>query len=490
MLLFGIKNTQNSSKLTFKFFHVSDFKTKIDEIYDKQCENKANIRHLTVYQRKESLKNLENSILNHRAEIEEALFLDLRKSKIEADSTEIFPVLAEIRLFRKNLNCWTKTKSVSNNLLFFGSKAQIQPEALGNCLIISPWNYPFQLCLVHLVACISAGNTAILKPSEFCPNVSKVLNKIISEVFEENHVALVEGEIEETTYLLTKKFNHIHFTGSPKVGKIVMQAGAKHLSSVTLELGGKSPLIIDGTIPMQEVVEKAVWGKLINFGQTCIAPDYILIKEEFQEQFINMFIEHIEKVFGKNPAQSKDLARIVNLQNYNRLKNLIENAIENCANCPFGNEYIEAELYIKPTLLTDVPINAKINDEEIFGPIFPIYTFKEINEVIKSINQKEKPLALYIFSKDSIFIDKIKNQTSSGSVVINETLVQILHPNLPFGGVNNSGIGTSTGYAGFKDFSHMKPILKVNRFLAPSKFLNYPYNSTTQKVIDFLMKYF
>ena len=475
---------------TQNIFEVSDFKTAIDQVYHLQVENKINTRKLTVNQRKEYLINLESVILQHRAEIEEALFLDLRKSKVEADSTEIFPVLTEIRLFKKNLNRWEKTKSVRNNLLFFGSKAQIQPEALGNCLIISPWNYPFQLCLVHLIACISAGNTAILKPSEFCPNVSKILDKIISEVFEQNHVALIEGEVEETTYLLTKKFDHIHFTGSPKVGKIVMQAGAKHLSSVTLELGGKSPLIIDGTIPMQEVVEKAVWGKLINFGQTCIAPDYILIKEEFQEQFINMFIEHIEKVFGKNPAQSDDLTRIVNLQNYHRLKSLIEDAIKNGANCPFGNEYDEAELYIKPTLLTDVPIDVKINEEEIFGPIFPIYTFKEKHEVVSFINQREKPLALYIFSNNSIFIDEIKKRTSSGSVVINETLVQILHPNLPFGGINNSGIGASTGYAGFVDFSHMKPILKVNRFLSPSKFLNYPYNSTTQKVIDFLMKYF
>ncbi len=475
---------------TQNIFEVSDFKTAIDQVYDLQVENKINTRKLTVNQRKEYLRNLESVILRHRSEIEEALFADLRKSKVEADSTEIFPVLSEIRLFRKKLNRWSRTNSVRNNLLFFGSTAQIQPEALGNCLIISPWNYPFQLCLVHLIACVSAGNTAILKPSEFCPNVSKVLDKILSEVFEENHVALIEGEIEETTYLLTKKFDHIHFTGSPKVGKIVVQAGAKHLSSVTLELGGKSPLVIDGTIPMQEVVEKAVWGKLINFGQTCIAPDYILIKEEFQDQFIKTFSTHVEKVFGKDPSKSKDLARIVNLQNYHRLKNLIEDAMQKGANCPFGNEYIEAELYIKPTLLTNIPSEAKINDEEIFGPIFPMYTFKDISEVIESINKEEKPLALYIFSINSTFIDEIKNQTSSGSVVVNEMLIHILHPNLPFGGVNNSGIGTSTGYAGFKDFSHMKPILKVNRFLSPSKFLNYPYNSTTQKVIDFLIKYF
>ncbi|MFV0173022.1 aldehyde dehydrogenase family protein [Empedobacter falsenii] len=469
---------------------MSDFKTEIDKIYELQFKNKSTIRNLTITQRKVFLLKLEQSILNHRIEIEQALFIDLRKSKVESDSTEIFPVLSEIRLFRKKLNRWSKIKSVSNNLLFFGSKAKIQPEALGNCLIISPWNYPFQLCLLHLVACISAGNTAILKPSEFCPNVSKLLDKIISEVFEQNHVAVIEGQVDETTYLLAKKFDHIHFTGSPKVGKIVMQAGAKHLSSVTLELGGKSPLIIDGSIPMQEVVEKVVWGKLINLGQTCIAPDYIVIKEEFSDQFVDAFITHVENIFGKNPSQSEDLARIVNLQNYNRLKNLITDALEKGAKCPFGNEYKEDELYIKPTLLIDIPKDALIENEEIFGPILPIYTFKEINEVIEYINLKEKPLALYLFSNNLVFIEEVKNQTSSGSVVINETLVHILHPNLPFGGVNHSGIGASTGYEGFKDFSHMKPVLHVNRILSPSKFLNYPYTSTTQKVIDFLMKYF
>ncbi|MDM1542547.1 aldehyde dehydrogenase family protein [Empedobacter falsenii] len=469
---------------------MSNFKTEIDKIYELQFKNKSTIRNLTIAQRKVFLLKLEQSILNHRIEIEQALFIDLRKSKVESDSTEIFPVLSEIRLFRKKLNRWSKIKSVSNNLLFFGSKAKIQPEALGNCLIISPWNYPFQLCLLHLVACISAGNTAILKPSEFCPNVSKLLDKIISEVFEQNHVAVIEGQVDETTYLLAKKFDHIHFTGSPKVGKIVMQAGAKHLSSVTLELGGKSPLIIDGSIPMQEVVEKVVWGKLINLGQTCIAPDYIVIKEEFSDQFVDAFITHVENIFGKNPSQSEDLARIVNLQNYNRLKNLITDALEKGAKCPFGNEYKEDELYIKPTLLIDIPKDALIENEEIFGPILPIYTFKEINEVIEYINLKEKPLALYLFSNNLVFIEEVKNQTSSGSVVINETLVHILHPNLPFGGVNHSGIGASTGYEGFKDFSHMKPVLHVNRILSPSKFLNYPYTSTTQKVIDFLMKYF
>ena len=469
---------------------MSDFKTTINEIYDLQFKNKLNIRNLSVHQRKEYLLKLEKSILKHRSEIEQALFLDLRKSKVEADSTEIFPVLSEIRLFRRKLNRWSKTKSVSNNLIFFGSKAQIQPESLGNCLIISPWNYPFQLCLLHLVACISAGNTAILKPSEFTPATSKILSKIIGEVFERDHVAIVEGEVEQTTYLLSKKFDHIHFTGSPKVGKIVMEAGAKHLSSVTLELGGKSPLIIDGTIPMQEIVEKAVWGKLINFGQTCIAPDYILIKEEFKDPFVTAFIQHLEKIVGKDPSQSKDLARIVNLKNYKRLKIIIEDAIEKGAKCPFGNEYREDELYIKPTLLTDISKDAVIENEEIFGPVFPIYTFKEINEVIEFIRLKEKLLVIYIFSSNKSFRNKIERQTSSGSVVVNETLVHILHPNLPFGGVNYSGIGASTGYAGFVDFSHLKPILNVNRIFSPSKFLNYPYNSTTQKIIDYLMKYF
>ena len=469
---------------------MENFKDRIDHIYNNQIENRWIISRLTLEERRVYLRKLKESILNHREEIEDALFLDLRKSKIEAGSTEIFPVLSEIRLFLRKLSKWSKVKTVQNSLLFFGSKAQIQPEPMGNCLIISPWNYPFQLSIVHLIACISAGNTAILKPSEFTPNVTLILEKIIRNVFPENHVALIAGNVEETTYLLTKKFNHIHFTGSPKVGKIVMEAGAKYLASVTLELGGKSPLIIDGTIPMQEAVEKTIWGKLINFGQTCIAPDYILIKEEFQQEFVQVFSEHIEKTFGNDPSKSNDLARIINQNNFKRLRNLIDDAIQKGANSPFGNEYLENELYIKPTLLTNLSDDALINEEEIFGPIFPIYTFKEIEEVIDVINLKEKPLALYILSKNSNFITQIKTQTSSGVVLINETLVHILHPNLPFGGVNNSGIGASTGYEGFKDFSHLKPILKVNRFLSPSNFLNFPYKPIKQTVVNFLIKYF
>ena len=243
----------------------------INQIYQLQIDNKDQIRRTTVKERISLLKKLECEILAHRNQIVEALHLDFRKSKVEAESTEIFPVLSEIRLFKNKLNDWAKPKSVSNNLVFFGSDAKIQYEPKGNCLIISPWNYPFQLAIVHLVACVAAGNTAIIKPSEFSPNTNLIITKIIKNVFHENHVAVVEGEIEETSHLLSKKFDHIHFTGSPAVGKIVMAAGAKYLSSVTLELGGKSPLIIDDSLNMETIVSKAMWGKLINNGRNyCI----------------------------------------------------------------------------------------------------------------------------------------------------------------------------------------------------------------------------
>ena len=461
----------------------------IDEVYNLQVSNKNIIRNLSVKERITLLHRLENSILKHREAIVEGLHLDFRKSKIETESTEIFPVLSEIRLFRKKLKKWAKTKSVCNNIVFFGSKAKIQFEPKGNCLIISPWNYPFQLSVVHLIACIAAGNTAIVKPSEFSPNTNKVLSKIFSEVFKTNHVALIEGEIEETTHILKKKFDHIHFTGSPKVGKLVMEAGAKNLSSVTLELGGKSPLIIDDTLGLDAVVAKAVWGKLINNGQTCIAPDYILIKESRLNEFVEAFKNHINKVFDNNPQDSPDLARMINLKNFLRVKGLIEDAIDKGANCPFGNEFDESELYIKPTLLTKLSNNSTILEEEIFGPVFPIVTYKNINEAITFINEREKPLALYIFSKNKTLIDKVCNETSSGAVLINETLLHIMHPNLPFGGVNNSGIGVSTGKFGFEDFSHAKPVLNVNQIFSPTRFLNYPYNSLTQKLIDFMIKY-
>lgn len=466
-----------------------DYQKYIDEVYTSQLNNKKNIRFLSIRDRITLLEKLENSIISNRDNITTALHKDFRKSKIESESTEVFPVLSEIRLFRKNLKKWAKNKSVKNNLVFFGSKAQIQYESKGNCLIISPWNYPFQLAIVHLISCIAAGNTAILKPSEFSPNTNKIIKIILEKVFEENHVCMIEGEIEETTYLLNKKFDHIHFTGSPNVGKIVMAAGAKHLSSVTLELGGKSPLIIDETLDLKTVISKALWGKLVNNGQTCIAPDYILIKEDIKDKFIQEFINHIQNTFGNNPIESPDLARIINLKNFNRIKNLIQNAIENGANCPYGNEYDENDLYIKPTLLTNIKNDALISTEEIFGPVFPIFTYKNTKGIIDFINHKEKPLALYIFSKNNKFINDICSQTSSGAVLINETLIHIMHPNLPFGGVNNSGIGSSTGRFGFKDFSHAKPILKVNQLFSPTRFINYPYKPFTKKIVDLMIRY-
>lgn len=462
---------------------------KIDQVYDSQVLNKSAIRKLSVKERISFLDKLEHEIIENRNNITEALHSDFRKSKIETESTEIFPILSEIRLFKKHLKKWAAEKSVSNNLVFFGSDAKIQFEPKGNCLIISPWNYPFQLAIVHLVACISAGNTAIIKPSEFAPNTNKVIQKIISSIFNPNHVTVIEGEIEVTTYLLNKKFDHIHFTGSPKVGKIVMEAGAKNLSSVTLELGGKSPLIIDDTMDINTVVSKAVWGKLINNGQTCIAPDYILIKEDVLNDFVDTFKKHLENTFGKDPKQSPDLARIINNRNFDRIKNLIEDAISKGASCPYGNEYDESELYIKPTILNNLSQDSEILFEEIFGPVFPIITWKTKEEASEFINNREKPLSLYIFSKDKNLINYICNTTSSGALMVNDTLLHIMHPNLPFGGVNNSGIGNSTGEYGFKDFSHAKPVLNVNQLFSPTKFINYPYKPLTQKIIDLMLKY-
>lgn len=461
----------------------------IDHIYNLQRENRFNIQNTTIKARIAFLKKLEQEILNAREEIVDALHKDFRKSRIEAESTEIFPVLSELRLFIKNLNNWSKDQSVSNNLVFFGSKAKIVYEAKGNCLIISPWNYPFQLAIVHLIACVAAGNTAMVKPSEFATATNHVLNKILGNVFESNHVQLIYGEIDETTYLLSKKFDHIHFTGSPKVGKIVMEAGAKHLSSVTLELGGKSPLIIDDSLDIKTAVSKAVWGKLINNGQTCIAPDYILIREDLLNAFVEEFQTHMKKTFGEDPQQSPDLARIINLRNFDRVSELIEDAISKGAQCPYGNEFNRNELYIKPTILKNLSPDAEILHEEIFGPVFPIVTYQNIQEITQFINEREKPLALYIFSKNQEFIDQITRLTSSGAVVVNDSLLHIMHPNLPFGGVNNSGIGSSTGKFGFLDFSHAKPVLQVNQLFSPTKFLNYTYNGFTQKLVDIMIKY-
>jgi aldehyde dehydrogenase (NAD+) len=316
------------------------------------------------------------------------------------------------------------------------------------------------------------------------------LKEIIGKIFNENEVAVVLGDYSVSSELLKLKFDHIHFTGSPNVGKVVMRAAAEHLTTVTLELGGKSPAIIDESANIDAAVKKISWGKFVNVGQTCIAPDYALIHESKKDEFIAKFKTNAEKFFTATPKQSADLARIVNNKHFNRLKGLLEDAVLRGAKVEYGGDLDESQNYISPTLLSNVPLDSKIMEEEIFGPLLPLVTFKTMDEALKIVNAKEKPLALYVFSGKSKVSDYVVNNTSAGGTCINDNLVHISQPNLPFGGINNSGIGKSTGYFGFKEFSNERAVLKALHSGSIATPLWFPYGKLARMVTNIMLKYF
>ena len=463
--------------------------SEIKAHYDAQVAHKLDVKNSSITTRINWLKNLRATIIEHEHDIKEALYTDFRKNPIETDTTEIFATLLEIKAFIKNLNKWAKPQHVHSPLLFKTIAAKLIYEPKGNTLIITPWNYPFQLPMVHLVASVAAGNTVLLKLSEFSPNINAVIKKIISKTFEEKHVAIIVGEIAETTQLLGLKFDHIHFTGSPAVGKIVMSAAAEHLTDITLELGGKSPTFIDHNVNIREVVKNLIWAKFVNMGQTCIAPDYLLVDKKLEQTIEQVFKQELSIAFGCNIIDSPDLARIINKKQYDRLFSALDELKNTSTEWIVQGEHNERDLFIHPTLVKNMPMHSTIMQDEIFGPIFPIIYYNDVQEALDIVAVREKPLALYIFSENKEYTKHILANTSAGGTTINDAMVHILHPNLPFGGVNNSGIGQSLGVYGFKDFSHERAVAKVNIF-PMTKLFWYPYTDRTRKLVDLMKKIF
>lgn len=459
------------------------------QLFEAQKSKSRKIALTNAKERKGKLRRLEQSILKHRDAICEGMWKDFNKPATEVDLTEIYPVLLEIRYALSNLSDWMKDENVGTPLSLFGAKSKIRFEPKGTSLIIAPWNYPFQLLLAPLVSAIAAGCTAILKPSEYTPNTTIALKQIMADSFDADEVSIIEGGVEVSTELLKLKFDHIFFTGSPQVGKIVMSAAAKNLTSVTLELGGKSPTIIDETADLDATVSRIVWAKFINAGQTCIAPDYILIHESQKDAFVKKMATQIEKNYGKKSDHSKDLASIINQKHFDRLTNMLQGAVEQGAKVVFSGVSNSSEKGIAPTLIEGVSLDSAIMQEEIFGPLLPIITYTKKEEVIDLIQSKEKPLALYVYSKSKRNIDYFLNNTSSGGVGINMSAAHIGNSNLPFGGVNNSGIGKSRGQFGFLEFSNQRGILD-QKMKSSLEFLSPPYTNGKQKLISFLMKYF
>jgi len=410
--------------------------------------------------RKEQLHKLRDLIIDNEKAIYEALKADFSKSPFETYLSENGYMIMEINQFVKKLKRWAKPKRLPSNLLNFPSSSFLMHEPYGVSLIIAPWNYPFQLAMGPLVGAMAAGNCAILKPSELAPATSALMKKLINDNFDDSYIHVVEGDAKVTQSLLAEKYDYIFFTGGTYVGKIIAAAAAKNLTPVTLELGGKSPCIVDGTMNMKLAARRIIWGKLLNNGQTCVAPDYIYVDQRYKNDLLSALKKEVITAFGENPENSEDLARIINMKHFNRIKALIPDS-----KVYYGGQSEEAELYIAPTILQDVNWGDDVMKEEIFGPLLPVLSYQDIEEVILQLQNKEKPLSLYVFSNRKSFVNKILNELSFGSGAINDTIIHYGNPYVPFGGVGQSGYGAYHGKHSFETFSHKKGIVKKGNWL-------------------------
>ncbi|MES1953258.1 aldehyde dehydrogenase family protein [Salinisphaera hydrothermalis] len=462
---------------------------RIHRLFEGQQPKALALRGSSAAERIAKLKRLRELMFEKREAIHAACHADFAKPAAEVEVTEILPVVAEAHHAMRKLKSWMKPKRKRPTLLMFGTSAEVRTEPRGVCLIISPWNYPINLSLGPLVSAIAAGNTVILKPSEMTPHCAAFLQEFLAELFDEDEVAVVQGAVQTSQTLLELPFDHIFFTGSPAVGRIVMGAAAKHLTSVTLELGGKSPVIVDRSAKIKTAATTLIWGKFANNGQTCIAPDYVYVHEAIRDEFIAACREALDALYGPREklAENDDYCRIVNAKHYERVRGLLDDAIERGAKLPVGTVPANDDRFLAPTLLTQVNEDARIMEEEIFGPLLPILSYTDIEQPIASINARPKPLALYVYATDNDVIETVLSRTSAGGSCVNQAMMHFLHGQLPFGGVNNSGIGNSHGHYGYMAFSHERSVLR-DRFSLAFLFRP-PYNAFTRWFIRFAVRW-
>ncbi len=434
----------------------------IKSVFNKQKEffylGKTNDINFRI----DNLKRLKQVIKKNEDKILDALKKDLGKSNFESYATEVGLVYDEINKHIKNIKRWSKIEKTKSPIVYYPAKSYIYKEPYGVTLIIGPFNYPFQLVIAPLVGAISAGNTAIIKPSENTKNTSILLEEMINENFQEEYLKVVsplEGK-EVVSYLLDLPFDYIFFTGSIRVGKIVMEKAAKNLVPVTLELGGKSPCIVDKDAKLELAAKRIVWGKFLNVGQTCVAPDYLCVHSSVKDKLLKLIVEEIHKQFGTEVKNSPDYSRVINTASLNRLKEYL-----NDGEIYYGGNFDITELYMEPTILTNVDVDSNVMTEEIFGPILPVIEFDNIQDIISFINKREKPLALYYFSENKKSIKNVLRSTTSGGVTINDTVIHVANGNLPFGGVGNSGMGSYHGKASFDAFTHKRSVMERGTFV-------------------------
>jgi len=464
---------------------------EIKKVYEGQRSNRWRVAQTSAEERIVKLKKLRQAIFDHVTELQKSIYDDFRKNSAEVDLTETHLVISEINDAIKHLPRWMKPHKVRTPMVLFGTSSEIRYEPKGMVLILSPWNYPFQLAVSPVVAAIAAGNCVILKPSNKTPHTAAFLKKLMAEVFAEDEVAVFEGDHTIADALLELPFDHIFFTGSPNIGKKIMTAAAKNLAPVTLELGGKSPVIVDETADVKKAAARIMWGKFINAGQTCVAPDYLLIHESKAKAFVDESKKVIMARYGadmKAQAASQDYCRLVSEGHQQGLIKVLAESIKQGAKVEIGGGTNGDGRFIPPTLLTGVKEDNAIMRDEIFGPILPILTFRSLDEAIALIRKKDKPLALYVFSENKKNIERILKSTTAGGTCVNSLAIHLANPNLPFGGVGYSGMGNYHGFFGFKTFSHERAVLTQGR-IDTLKMFYPPYTPRLKKMITWITKH-
>ncbi len=464
----------------------------IQSIYQSHKETAIKLKQTSHKDRIKKLDAIVNYIKDNKNEerLMEAMKIDLGRHTVEVLLSEIGVIISVAKYIKRNLKSWMKDERVTTSLSLFGASSYIHKEPKGSALIIAPWNYPLQLAIVPLCYAIAAGNTAVIKPSEYSSATSTYIAKMIADIFDPKEITVVQGAVEETQMLLDLPWNHTYFTGSPMVGKIIMKAAAKHLSSVTLELGGKSPCIIDDSTNISSVAKKLTWGKYLNNGQTCIAPDYVLVPKNKKSELVTELKKQVRAQLdpkGTGSQTNEDYGHIISEKHHARCVSLLKDAMEKGATISIGGEHDVSIRYFAPTVIDNVTDDMKVMQEEIFGPILPVVGYSSKEEAINIIATKPKPLALYIHSKNQKSIDYFLQNTTAGGTVINDFMIHYANPHLPFGGVNNSGIGKSHGYYGFQEFTNERAVMR-QRFGATG-LLHPPFTPRTEKLARIMGKW-
>ncbi|GAB2458049.1 aldehyde dehydrogenase [Hymenobacter qilianensis] len=465
----------------------------LPELFGRLKTRSEVLRREGASERIARLRKLSQWIENNRTRIQQAMYADFRKPAEEVDMSEIYVSQVELKHTMQHLAQWMRSRRVGTPLAMMGTKGWVQPEPKGVVLIIAPWNYPFYLAVDPLTSALAAGNCCILKPSEMTPATSVLIRQMVEEVFDPSEVVVCEGDKDVSTALLKLPFDHIFFTGSPQVGKIVMRAAAEHLTSVTLELGGKSPVLVDETAHLRDAAEKIVWGKFLNAGQTCVAPDYLLVHEKVRDKLIDEIraaTRRLHDPTGEGVQQSNTFARIVNKHHFQRVSKLLEEGQRLGGILEMGGIVDSSDNFIEPTLLAEVPVEAGLWKEEIFGPVLPLRTYSTLMEAVDFINDRPRPLALYLFSRSAENRRYVLKRAPAGGVALNDTIIHLMHPELPFGGLGNSGMGRAHGRYGFDSFSNLKAVLKQRVGQTSIKLLYPPYTPKVKQMIEMVMKWF